>query len=384
MLFQPKGTVSKNPSRVRKPALFPSKKKRAAPTDTKKRALKDAVQNNNDQVLRDLGLENSKVLRIKLAPGLSSTEVVALLEYIPQHMFSDIPTRAAGMNSTRISEVLNFRLRLPPVVSVANIHALCGNATSTEREIAFLVQRGVVRKISIPGRGTGASAVGDGVVLVSEWIKLLEANNTIAQPLKEKYITHLRGQESESFSPDEFNTLTQEGFLTGSSMMPSVSDTYLQPARSSLGSLNYVADAGAKNAAGSNAAAATTSVQYIHGGKTSGKLERHSQSSYRMSLPNVGPLLRLLPETREHLVHLLSRSGSYKALSLHRLKELWDGNLIDFDAPAKERKGVLPAQMKKWRQFYGVTFEFVLAECLGAGLVECFRTGGVGTGVRVV
>jgi hypothetical protein len=299
-------------------------------------------------------------------------------------MFSEIPSRAFGMKSTRISDVLNFRIRLPPMVSVAHLYALCGNATTAEREIASLVQRGIIRKVSIPGRGTGSSAVGDGVVLVSEWVTLVEENTIIDPTLKEKYIVHLRGQESQSFTPDEFRTLTHEGFLTGSSMLPSVSDTYLQPAKSSLGSLRYVADAGAKNAAGSDAAAATSSSQHIHGGKTSGRLERHSQSSYRLSLPNIGPLLRLLPEAREHLIHLLAKSGPYKSLSLHRLKELWDGNLIDFDRPLKERKGVLPSQMKKWRQFNGVTFEFVLAECLGAGLVECFRTGGVGTGVRAI
>lgn len=381
MSFQPKGTVSKNPSRVRKPVLFATKKRTSISTP-KKKAIQDAL--DEDTVLRDLGLESHKVLRSKLAPGLESNNVISILEYVPHHMFTTIPGRAFGMNAARIADTLNYRLRLPPVVSVAHVHALCGNATTTEREIAALVQEGIIRKVYVPGRGQGSSAVGDGIVLVSEWIKLVEANVNLSQPLKEKYFAHLRMQESDSFSPAEFKILTQEGLMTGSSLLPSVSDTYLQPAKSTFGSLSYVADAGARNAAGSEAAGATSSSYHFHGGKTTGRLVRHSQSSYRLSLPSIGPLLRLLPEAREHLIYLLAKSGSYKSLSMHRLKELWDGNLIDFDRPVKERKGVLPGQMKKWRQFHGLTFEFVLAECLGAGLVECFRTGGVGTGVRAV
>jgi hypothetical protein len=45
---------------------------------------------------------------------------------------------------------------------------------------------------------------------------------------------------------------------------------------------------------------------------------------------------------------------------------------------------VLPGRTRKWKDFHGLKFEWVLAECLGAGLVEVFETGSVGLGVRAV
>ncbi|KAJ2984426.1 hypothetical protein NUW58_g6065 [Xylaria curta] len=49
-----------------------------------------------------------------------------------------------------------------------------------------------------------------------------------------------------------------------------------------------------------------------------------------------------------------------------------------------EFAGVLPGQTRKWRQFYGLTFDWVLQEAVGAGLVEIFETRSVGRGVRAV
>ncbi len=44
---------------------------------------------------------------------------------------------------------------------------------------------------------------------------------------------------------------------------------------------------------------------------------------------------------------------------------------------------MLPGRTKKWKQFYGMRFEWVLEECLGTGVVELFETGSVGMGVRM-
>ncbi len=69
------------------------------------------------------------------------------------------------------------------------------------------------------------------------------------------------------------------------------------------------------------------------------------------------------------------------------LKEKWDGNIPN-DATSRAKRargewtGVLPGRTKKWKEFYGLEFEWVLAECVGAGVVECFDTGSVGWGIR--
>jgi len=66
------------------------------------------------------------------------------------------------------------------------------------------------------------------------------------------------------------------------------------------------------------------------------------------------------------------------------LRERWNGGipLDDMQSRAKrargEWNGVLAGKTKKWKQFYGMEFEWVLEECLGSGAVECFRTRSVG------
>lgn len=97
-------------------------------------------------------------------------------------MFDDIPSKGAGMSSSRIPEVLNFRRALPPIVTVAHIDALSPSPTSTEREIAELAQAGVLRRVTIPHRGVG----GDGIVLVQEWQKRVEAHPDVPPALKGK------------------------------------------------------------------------------------------------------------------------------------------------------------------------------------------------------
>ena len=101
-------------------------------------------------------------------------------------MFSDIPQQAAGMNSTRIAEVLNYRRHLPPFVTIAHIDALASSGTRTEREIVELCQAGVIRRVTIPHRGVGASAVGDGLASVVEWQKLVREHDGLDGELKGK------------------------------------------------------------------------------------------------------------------------------------------------------------------------------------------------------
>lgn len=49
-----------------------------------------------------------------------------------------------------------------------------------------------------------------------------------------------------------------------------------------------------------------------------------------------------------------------------------------------EFSGIMPAKTKKWKHLSGMNFDWVLEECLGAGIVETFETHSVGPGVRVL
>lgn len=72
------------------------------------------------------------------------------------------------------------------------------------------------------------------------------------------------------------------------------------------------------------------------------------------------------------------------------LRERWDGGIPSDDAASRAKRargdfiGVLPGKTKKWKAFYGLDFTWVLKECLGSGMLECFNTGSVGLAVRAV
>lgn len=117
-----------------------------------------------------------------LAADLSLRDVAQVIHYIHSHMFDSIP-ESGGLNSTRITKILNFRRSLPPSVTNAHVHALMPLPSSAEREIAELTKAGVVRKLVIPGRGTGCSSTGEGLILSREMERLVKEANKLHESL---------------------------------------------------------------------------------------------------------------------------------------------------------------------------------------------------------
>lgn len=141
-----------------------------------KQGKQDEEEDFFEDHLDDRGLVTS------LVTDLSLQDVSQYIRYIHSHMFDPMPEKG-GMNSTRIAEVLNFRKSLPPTVTLAHVHALTNSPTSTEREIAELAKAGIIRKTIVPGRGTGTSNVGDGLILSQELEILLKEANGLDQHL---------------------------------------------------------------------------------------------------------------------------------------------------------------------------------------------------------
>jgi hypothetical protein len=149
-----------------------SPRKRSLPSE-------QSFQYDNDELLDDTGVIAS------LADDLNFRDVPQYMEYISNRTFSNLPEKA-GMNSTRIAEVLNFRRRLPPFVTIAHIDALSTSSTRIEREIAELAQAGIIRRVTIPHRGVGSAAVGDGIASVRDWQALVRGQEGLAGDLKGK------------------------------------------------------------------------------------------------------------------------------------------------------------------------------------------------------
>ncbi|PYH96982.1 hypothetical protein BO71DRAFT_427507 [Aspergillus ellipticus CBS 707.79] len=335
-------------------------------------ALKPYHQDDDQAPLPDVGISRY------IPETAPVTDVVQALQCIRHSMFEDLPRRA-GMNSARIAEVLNFRRALPPLVSVAHVHTLLDAPTRVEKEIVELVHAGRVRRLIVPGRGSDAAGLGDCLVLTEEWERLVSESTALEAPLKDKFLQLLErvgntsAIHSAAFSPAESMALVRAGFL--------VSSPSSARGSSSLASLPVFPTMSAAPASASRSGASRSS----DGDKTT-----HSQfhaATLFLSLPNTGPYLRLLGAGRSHLLSLLQRSSSSEA-PVYLLRDRWDGVVEtekSFSVAKRTRgefAGILPGRTKKWKEFYGMTFRWVLEEALGAGLIETFDTGSVGPGVR--
>jgi hypothetical protein len=346
----------------------------------------------------ELPLDNTGIVTT-LPPPKVPQDVVSLIRYIQQHTWTEIPERAAGMNSTRIAEVLNFRKNMPPIVSIAHLHAVSTSTTAIERQLATLVHSGIIKKINIPGRGKGGFAIGEGVILVEDWINIIQQHPALSQELKEKYGKVL-GENTASctvpaslFLADEVQQLIAAGFMTSTSFLSD--NLFTLPGQVSTPGSSSLANSWNTAATGTLAATGGPSAVHSNGGGGRGLLStkpssHHQPQTLTFSLPFTGAYLRLLTEARTHLLSLLTKSSpKYKESTKEMLRERWDGGIPLEDAQSKAKRargewnGVLPGKTKKWKNFYGMEFQWILEECLGSGGVECFKTGSVGLGVRV-
>lgn len=378
----------------RRPAPSPfSSAKRRKPTQSPAKKPKPAKEEDD---LFDLPLEDEGLIA-SLADDLNFSDVAQQIRWISEHQFSAVP-KAGGMKSTRIAEVLNFRATLPPLVSVHHVHAMSRFPTTTEREIGTLANAGIIRRVVLPARESGGASVGEALVLTDQWERLIRSYSDISDETKDKYVSLLRSPTATvNFHQHEVAALSKCGFLIESGRAQARADMYLRPSISSLGTLQAVSIAGAAHASGSAGAVADGFREHISGG--SGGSRRISSATiakigaerpYNLTLPNIGAYLKLLTEARAHLLSLLTKNSRYREAPRDMLKERWDGGIAGNDEATRmqrirgEFSGVLPGRTKKWKQFYGLEFNWVLEECLGAGMVECFRTGSVGMGVRAL
>ena len=151
-----------------------------------KLAERDEDDDLYDDHLDDIGTVDT------LGKDLSLRDVAQAMQYIRSHMFDDIPDHRSGMNSARITEVLNFRKALPTIITNAHVHALINSPTAVEKEIAQLVSAELLRRVTIPGRGIGAGSVSDCIVLVKDWVTIVQASSSLSSELK-GYGLHFNG-----------------------------------------------------------------------------------------------------------------------------------------------------------------------------------------------
>ena len=205
-----------------------------------------------------------------------------------------------------------------------------------------------------------------------------------------------------AFSRPEVTALMRGGFLTSSAQHKNSAIIFSRPDSTHEGTVTSISNI-SRAASGSVAAVGGEDAVYGAGGRGGirysrsqfvDQVEQETHDAFgegeqlKLSLPGTGPYLKLLTAARSHMVSLLMKS-KYRELPLCLLRERWNGGISADDPAAKAKKyrgefaGVLPNQTRKWKQFFGLSFDWVLAECLGGGLVEVFETGSVGRAARI-
>jgi hypothetical protein len=341
--------------------------------------------------LDDVGLVKT------LATDLSLRDTSQAIQYIRNHMFSAIPDRATGMNSTRIAEVLNYRKRLPAIVTVSHIQTLLSSPSAVEREIAELARVGFIRKIVVARRGD----IGETLILATDFEAMVQESASLDEQTKSTFLDYLRGiTGAQSVPPDQFGAqaidqLIKAGFLTahhtGQTSYGAMSNTlnlYARPedkgtlisletvSRQPTGSLGTVGGEGAVHMAGGSGGGSRYTSQLSN-----------SVTELKLAVPGNGTFLKLLSTALEHLVSLLGKS-SFREAPETVLRERWNGGIAQDEARAEAKRnrrefaGILHGHTRKWKHFYGLSFDWVLQEAVGSGLVEVFETGSVGRGIR--
>lgn len=391
---------------------------------------------NYSSPLPDQGLVHA------LATDLTLRDVPQAMRYAREKMFTPLPDQPSrlGLSSTRVAEVLHFRRALPPLVTTAHLHALLRSPTAVERETAELVRAGAVRKVVVwrralgtdRGRGGGA---GGGVVeflveggdlegLVRDWgasedelrgtgeafVAWLRAN-----PAKLK-VSSSTGDVDEAggdgrLKPEQADQLVRGGFLTTyhDFDIGNVSSGFARPedrgtmlslesvSRAAAGSIEAVGGQGAIHSSGGSGGArggssggggiATYPSRKPGTGSGAGA---GGGADLSLALPGQGAYLKLLSAALSHLTSVLAKS-THREMPEGLLRERWDGGVASDGSRQHARKrerrefaGALAGRTRKWKQFHGLAFEWVLHEAVGAGLVEVFETGSVGRGVRLL
>ncbi|KAL2879927.1 hypothetical protein SGCOL_004646 [Colletotrichum sp. CLE4] len=338
-----------------------------------------------------------------LATDMSLRDVVQAVKYTRTRMFGPVPTEAAGMNSTRIAEVLNYRRAMPGIVTISHLHALLASPTAVEREVAELQRGGALRKIYVQRRGD----LGEALIQTSELEEMIAKSAELDQDAKTAYVKFLRENPLAQTMPrlacgghKQADALVRAGFLTFSIHPQHVNtplmNLHLRPedrgslmsiqavSRAASGSFDAVGGQGGIHAAGGGGGAPRLS----RGDGAADASSSYSGAEFTIAVPGNGSFLKLTAAAVEHLTQLLSKS-QFREMPVSMLRERWEGGVARDEARLARRArgefaGVLPGRTKRWKEFYGLEFNWVLEEAMGAGLVEVFETRSVGRGVRLL
>ena len=324
----------------------------------------------------------------------TSSDVLSALKHTRTIMFDELPERA-GMNSVRIAEVLNFQRNLPAIVSLAHIHALRSASSKTERDIQALLSANRVRRLRIVGRGNEVSGLAELLISTQDYETAVRVRG-LSQSEASSFSDALKANSkayslpAASLPRSHADALVRAGFLVSPSIQ-SARTTISTSAQSIVARATI-----SRSASGSQAAVGGEAAFETLGGvnaprRSNSGTQDLATSEYVLSVPGMAAYLQLLDAGRNHFLDLLRQFSKHRQAPVYLLRERWNGNIDDNSnqvSIARRVRGefanVLPANTKKWKTLKGLSFDWIMEECLGAGLIELFETYSVGLGVRAL
>jgi hypothetical protein len=298
--------------------------------------------------------------------------------FIRRRMFTPMPDNAPGMGSTRIAEVLNFRAAIPPVATLAHIHAILRSPTFVEREMAELLAAGTVRKIVVRRRS-------EALIQTSDLEEMVRRSPELDEETKEAFIRWVRDEFAITRTPllrRQADALVRAGFLTAAHGDDLAASSWARVETAISPDTVSKAASGSLDAVGGPRGRTLFNTGRIPQGHHHTLHE--PDHGLVLAVPGNGTFIKLVSAAVSHLVQLVSKTP-FREMPETAARERWDGGLRSESQRARgEFVGVLPGQTKKWKEFYGLAFGWVLEEAVGEGVVELFETGSVGRAVRVL
>ncbi|UNI21104.1 hypothetical protein JDV02_007122 [Purpureocillium takamizusanense] len=396
----------------------PSPRKGTQPQQRRRQQANEEEDELFQDKLTDLG-----VVKL-LEEELTLRDVVQAMRYIRAHMFTPVPP--TGFKSTRAAEVLNYRAATPPLVTAGHINAVLARAspTRTEREVVELVGRGVLRRVRVERRGGGGEALveaadleamlfrwvssggdngGGGIALARDtadaFLQFL-ARNPMAQTLGAGDLLSAVDDEEdeagllmESARTDE---LVRAGFLTSATHAAPGDTLRVRPEdRTTLTSIEHVS----RFASGTVSAVGGQNAIHLSGGGGGGGVGGRRRMPTLPSSSSSSSTALLGPTTTTTTTTITQPGASFRvAVPGHgRYLKLAEG-AVDWirEALGRTRWGEAPESWlrerfeggglygTRWKEFWGVEWEWALGQAVGLGAVEVFETGSVGRGVRAL
>ncbi|UKZ79568.1 hypothetical protein TrVFT333_007326 [Trichoderma virens FT-333] len=352
------------PSPARQSSTSAAKASSQSPRKGKKPAAKDDLEAEFQDKLSDVGV--AKMLQEEL----TLRDVVQAMRYVRNSMFTPVPP--TGFKSTRSTEILNYRLTVPPIVTLGHLNAILTSPSRVEREVVELSRSGVLRKVRVERRG----GMGEALIEMTD-LEAMVRKTGMSEGAKEQFLEFLTKNPTAQTLPRSAVThaqtdeLVRAGFLTSSLQAAPGTTLHVRPEdRTTLTSIHHVS----RFASGSVSAVGGQNALHLAGGSggaptlTGSSLASSEASNFRIAVPRHGRYLKLAEGAVDWLREMLDKTRWGEAPETWFRERFEGGGLYG----------------TRWKDFWGVEWEWVLGQAVGLGIVEVFETGSVGRGVRAL